>query len=64
MRTYALFALAAALFWAILPGGRTAPRWRRLLADAVLAVILIGFGFLFLSQNGFIGPSGIQAYPY
>jgi hypothetical protein len=64
MRIYALFALAAALFWAILPGSRAAPRWRRLLADVVLAAILVGFGFLFLSQNGFIGPSDIQSYPY
>jgi len=42
----------------------SAARFGRLLGDLILAAILVEFGALFLAQNGFIGHSDIQPYPY
>jgi hypothetical protein len=65
MKAYVVLAAAALVAcWAILPRARPAGKWLRVLGDVILGAILIGFGMLFLSQNGFIGHSDIQAYPY
>jgi|HubBroStandDraft_1064217.scaffolds.fasta_scaffold1581621_1 hypothetical protein len=66
MRAYAAFAAVAVVVacWAFLSRGPSAWKLRRVLGDLVLGAILIGFAMLFLSQNGFIGHSDIQPYPY
>jgi len=65
MRTYIALAVAgAAIFLALFWRGAAASRLRRVLGDVVLVSVSVGFAALFLWQNGFIGNSDIQPYPY
>ena len=38
-----------------------AARW---MGDIVFLVILAAVVFVFFSHNGFVGPGGVQPYPY
>jgi len=65
MKTY----LAITVIAALVPGciwlwrAESAAKWRRVLGDVIFAA-MVGVVMLFLSHNGFVGHSDIQAYPY
>jgi hypothetical protein len=66
MKTSAAFALVGAAvargasFWRGVP----ASQLRRVLGDVILVAIFLGLAAWFLRQNGCIGNSDIQPYPY
>jgi hypothetical protein len=55
---------AVAAFWVAFSRAESAARTRRLAWDIALVLVAAGFAALFLWQNGFIGNSDIQPYPY